>query len=148
MKKILVGFDGSEGSENALNKAMMLIDENGVLILLAVVPIPSDKNLVDQTAYELLKKKAYNLINTVVNDIGSHEYEITGMVEEGDIAAKIIDVANDLIARIMSTLSEEEHEQLQKLLRALLQKAAEELHLEIGPPPGCSTCKVATPVVE
>ena len=96
MKKILVGFDGSEGSEKALNKAMMLIDENGELILLAVIPIPSDKNLVDQTAYELLKKKANIIINDVVRDIGSHEFDISGMVEEGDVAAKIIDVANDL----------------------------------------------------
>ena len=94
MKRILVGFDGSEGSENALNKAMMLIDENGKLILLAVIPIPSDKNLVDQTAYELLKKKAHVLIEEVIHDIGYHEYEIKGMVEEGDIAAKIIDIAN------------------------------------------------------
>jgi len=27
MKKILVGFDGSEGSEQALNRAMMLLDD-------------------------------------------------------------------------------------------------------------------------
>ena len=96
MKRILVGFDGSEGSEKALNKAMMLIDENGELIILAVIPVPSDKNLVDQTAFELLKKKANNIINEVVRDIGSHEFDISGMVEEGDVAAKIIDVANDL----------------------------------------------------
>jgi len=96
MKRILVGFDGSEGSENALNKAMMLINENGNLILLAVIPVPSDKNLVDQTAYELLKKRAHNLIDNVMEDIGSHGFEVTGLVEEGDIAAKIIDAANDL----------------------------------------------------
>ena len=96
MKRILVGFDGSEGSEIALNKAMMLIDVNGNLIILAVIPVPSDKNLVDQTAYELLKKRAYNLIDNVLEDIGSHEFEVTGLVEEGDIAAKIIDTANEL----------------------------------------------------
>ncbi|MCK5112489.1 MAG: universal stress protein, partial [Thermoplasmatales archaeon] len=56
MKRILVGFDGSEGSENALNKAMMLMDENGELIILAVVPLPSEKNLVDQKTYELMKQ--------------------------------------------------------------------------------------------
>jgi len=96
MRRVLVGFDGSEGAEKALNKAMLLMEENGELILLAVIPVPSEKNLVDETAYELLKRKAKNIIDNVVRDIGYHEYEIRGMIEEGNIAAKIIDVANDL----------------------------------------------------
>ncbi len=97
MKKILVGFDGSEGAENALNKAMMIIDEDGELIILAIVPVPSDKNLLDQKSYDVLKLRAHNIVNNVVQDIGSHDYTITGMVKEGeDIAAVIIDVANDL----------------------------------------------------
>ena len=96
MEKILVGFDGSEGSENALNKALMLLDENGELILLAVVPVPSDKNLLDQKTHKLMKKKARNIIDSVIQDLGSHEYELTGIVEEGDVAAKIIDVASTL----------------------------------------------------
>ncbi len=96
MKKILLGFDGSEGSENALNKAMMLMDENGELIVLAVVPLPSEKNLVDQKTYELMKQKAKNLIDSVIRDIGSHDFTVTGMVEEGDIAAIIIDIASSL----------------------------------------------------
>ena len=96
MKKILVGFDGSEGSENALNKAMLLVDEDGELIILAVVPLPSEKNFVDQKTYELMKQKANNLIDSVLQDIGSHGYTVTGMVEEGDVAAKIIDIASNL----------------------------------------------------
>ncbi|MCK4829722.1 universal stress protein [bacterium] len=96
MKKILIGFDGSEGSEQALNRAMMLIDEYGELILLAVVPIPSDKTFVDEEVYKKLKKKAKNLIADVISDIGSHEFTITGVVEAGDAAAKIIDAANKL----------------------------------------------------
>jgi len=96
MKKILLGFDGSEGSENALNKAMMLMDENGEIVILAVVPLPSEKNLVDQKTYELMKQKAKNLINNVIRDLGRHDYTVTGMVEEGDIAAKIIDIASSL----------------------------------------------------
>ena len=96
MKKILVGFDGSEGSENALNKAMMLMGEDGELIIIAVVPLPSEKNLVDQKTYELMKRKAKNLVDAVLQDIGSHGYTVTGMVEEGDIAAKIIDTANSI----------------------------------------------------
>jgi nucleotide-binding universal stress UspA family protein len=96
MKKILVGFDGSEGSEIALNKAMLLIEENGELILLAVIPPPSDKNLLDQKTSELLKQKAKNLLTDVIQDIGDHEFTIKSMVEEGNIAAKIIDIANVL----------------------------------------------------
>jgi nucleotide-binding universal stress UspA family protein len=97
MKRILIGFDGSEGSENALNKAMMLIDADGELIILAIVPLPSDRNLLDQKSYEILKIRAHTLIAHVIQDLGSHEYTITGMVKEGeDIAAVIIDVANEL----------------------------------------------------
>jgi nucleotide-binding universal stress UspA family protein len=96
MKKILVGFDGSAGSEQALNKAMTLVEEYGELILLAVVPSPSDKIFVDNEMYKKLKKKAEVLIANVISDIGSHDFTITGVVEEGDAAAKIIDVANKL----------------------------------------------------
>jgi nucleotide-binding universal stress UspA family protein len=94
MKKILVGFDGSEGAEQALNRAMMLLDEYGELVLLAVVPSPADKSFVDVEAYEKLKRKAENLVNDTIRDIGPQGFEIKGMVEEGDPAAKIIDVAN------------------------------------------------------
>jgi nucleotide-binding universal stress UspA family protein len=96
MKKILVGFDGSEGSDMALNKAMALVDEYGELILLAVVPSPSDKTFVDIEMYKRMRKKAESLISDAISDIGSHEYKITGMIEGGDAAAKIIDVANKL----------------------------------------------------
>lgn len=96
MKKILVGFDGSEGSEQALNKAMALLEEYGELIILAVVPSQSDKTFVDVEMYKKMKKKAENLIADVISDIGSHEYTITGIVEEGDAAAKIIDTASRL----------------------------------------------------
>ena len=97
MRRILVGFDGSEGAEDALNKAMMIIDEDGELIILAIVPLPSDKNLLDQKAYEGLKARAHYLVNSVIQDIGTHEFTITGMVKEGeDIASVIIDVANEM----------------------------------------------------
>jgi nucleotide-binding universal stress UspA family protein len=96
MKKILVGFDGSEVSEQALNRAMMLLDEYGELILLAVVPSPADISFVDAGAYDKLRKKAENLINQAIIDLGEQGFEIKGMIEEGDAAAKIIDIANRL----------------------------------------------------
>jgi nucleotide-binding universal stress UspA family protein len=97
MKRILVGFDGSEGAENALNKAMMLVDADGELIILAIVPRPSGQNLIDDKSFEVLRLRAHNIITTVVKDLGAHEFTITGMTEEGeDIAAVIIDIANEM----------------------------------------------------
>jgi nucleotide-binding universal stress UspA family protein len=96
MKKILVGFDGSEGSEQALNRAMMLLEEHGELILLAVIPGRLDKIFVDEDIYQKLKQKAKNLIADVKADIGKHEFIVTGMVEEGDPAVIIIDIASKL----------------------------------------------------
>ncbi|RLF33761.1 MAG: hypothetical protein DRM98_01755 [Thermoplasmata archaeon] len=128
MKKILVGFDGSEGSEQALNKAMMLLDEYGELILLAVVPSPADKSFVDAEAYETLKKKAEVLINDTIQDIGVHEFTVTGMVEEGDPAAKIIDVANrekvDLIVLGSRGTSELGHYLIGSVANKVVQYAA------------------------
>ena len=46
-----------------------------------------------------------------------------------------IEAANALVARIMSGLSEEELEQLLKLVRKLRQNALEELHIELLSPP-------------
>ena len=96
MKKILVGFDGSEGSEQALNRAIMIIDDFGELFLLAVIPSPEDKTYVDASIYEKLKIKANNLINGVIKDIGEHEFTVKGLVEEGDPASLIIEISNKL----------------------------------------------------
>ena len=96
MKKILVGFDGSEGAEQALNRAIMMIDEYGELILLAVVPTQSDESYVDVNAYKKLKKRAETIISDTIKDVGTHDFTVTGIVEEGDAAAKIIDIANRL----------------------------------------------------
>ena len=102
MKRVLVGFDGSEGAENALNKAMMIIDDDGDLILLAIIPLPSNHNLVDQKTYETLKIHAHSLIKNAILDLGTHGFTINGLVKEGeDIAAVIIDVANELHADLI-----------------------------------------------
>ncbi len=58
MKKILIGFDGSDCSEQALNKATTLIEEHGELILLSVIPKSSDKFFVDDEIRKKLKQKA------------------------------------------------------------------------------------------
>jgi len=96
MERILVGFDGSEGSERALNRAMMLISEHGELILLAVIPSSKDKSLVDENAYAALKERARNLLDNVITDLGKQSFQIKSLIEEGDPSTVIIDISNRL----------------------------------------------------
>lgn len=94
MKKILVGFDGSEGSKQALSRSISLLDEHGDLILLSVIPSPADKIFVDDEMYKTMKKKAEDMITEVVRNMDQQGFTVTGLIEEGDPAARIIDVSN------------------------------------------------------
>ena len=96
MRKILVGYDGSEGSEHALNRAITLIDEFGELILLAVIPSADEKSFVDKEMYDRLKNKAEKLIDSTLIDLGEHDFDITGLVKDGNPASVIIDTATEL----------------------------------------------------
>jgi len=97
MKRVLVGFDGSEGAENALNKAMDIIDEDGEIILLAVVLSPSENRPLDARNVQAVKTRANTILNFAIRDVGDHEFSLIGLVREGeDIASVIIDVANEL----------------------------------------------------
>ncbi len=128
MKKILVGFDGSEGSEQALNRAISLIDEYGELILLGVIPSPSDKTFVDDNIYKVLKEKANNLISDAIEDLGHQSFQITGMVEEGDPAARIIDVSNKLNVDLIVLGSRGTSELGQFLLGSVANKVVQYAH--------------------
>ena len=96
MKKILVGFDGSEGSRQALTRAVSLLEEQGELILLAVIPSPTDKTFVDKNVYKTIKKKAEEMIDEIVNSIGQQDFRITGIIEDGDPSVQIINTSNKL----------------------------------------------------
>ena len=128
MKRILVGFDGSEGSEQALNRAIMLIDEFGELILIGVIPSPSDKKFVDDHIYKILKKKAKNLISDAISDLGQQSFEIKGMVEEGDPASRIIDISNKLNVDLIVLGSRGTSELGQFLLGSVANKVVQYAH--------------------
>ena len=125
MKKVLVGFDGSEGSEQALNRAMMLLDEYGELFILAVIPRLSDKAFVVDDVYKNLKLKAKNLVDDVIADIGVHEFEIKGIIEEGDPAAIIIDVSNRLDVDLIVLGSKGQSELGQYLIGSVANKVVQ-----------------------
>ena len=129
MNKILVGFDGSEGAEHALNRAMTLIeDEYGMIILLAVVPSPSDKTFVDTEIYKNLRKKAEILISDTIKDLGEQDFEIRGIVEEGDAAEVIIDTANKLNVDLIVLGSKGKSELGQYLLGSVANKVVQYAH--------------------
>ncbi len=94
MKKILVGFDGSQGSEKALYKALNLIDEGGEIIILAVIPSRKEKSFVDKGAYEAVKKHAHELINEKISLLKSSRFKLTGIVVVGDATERIIEWAD------------------------------------------------------
>ncbi|HEB37592.1 MAG TPA: universal stress protein [Thermoplasmatales archaeon] len=96
MKRILVGYDGSDGAEKALNRALELIEEDGELILLAVIPSREEKSFVDSDAYKMVKLKADEMIRKKIEEIGEKSFSIRGIIEKGDAADKIIEVANRL----------------------------------------------------
>jgi len=96
MKKILVGFDGSEGSRQALTRAISLLEEQSELILLAVIPSPTDKTFVDKDIYKTIKKKAEYMIEEIVNSIGQQNFRINGIIEDGDPSVQIINTSNKL----------------------------------------------------
>lgn len=62
------------------------------------------------------------------------EVKITAKGEEA--LTRGLEAALAAVADIMSCLSPKEHEELQGLLRKIRQKALEELHIELLPPPG------------
>jgi nucleotide-binding universal stress UspA family protein len=128
MNKILVGFDGSEGSEQALSRAIMIIEEYGELILLAVIPSPADKAFVDEDMYKKVKLKAKNLIGDVISDIGEHDFTITGMVEEGDPASVIIDASNRLNVDLIVLGSTGQSELGQYLIGSVANKVVQYAH--------------------
>jgi len=128
MKKILVGFDGSEGAEQALNRAMMLIDDFGELFLLAVVPTPDYKSFVDVDAYKNIKLKAENLIKQTITDLGQQSFDIKGIVEMGDAASKIIDASNNLDVDLIVLGSKGKSELGQYLLGSVANKVVQYAH--------------------
>ncbi len=93
MDRILVGIDGSEGSRLALKKAIALISDYGEIILISVVPTPKEKTFVEIDVYNKIRIKAEELIKNTIKEFVGKKFNISGMIEEGDAAGKIIDTA-------------------------------------------------------
>lgn len=128
MNRILVGFDGSEGAKQALNRAIAVIEEEGVLFLLAVVPTPEDRTFIDRETYKKLKSKANSLIEEVKGDIGQNDFVIKGLVEEGDPSSVIIDFSNRLDVALIVLGSKGEGELGRFLIGSVANKVVQYAH--------------------
>lgn len=95
MNKILVGIDGSEGSEHALNKALTLIDEFGEIILLAVIPSEDHYIFLNSENPLDLFKQANQYLTDISNNLFDQDFAITPIVKKGEAASVIIDTANE-----------------------------------------------------
>jgi len=96
MKRILVGYDGSQGSERAVNKALSIIDEGGEIVLLAVIPCREGKGFLDSDAHELARERAEEIIEGRISLIAREDITVKGIVREGDVVQEIIEVAKKL----------------------------------------------------
>jgi len=75
--------------------------------------------------YKTMKRKAQNLINGVIADIGTHSFEVEGMIEEGDPAAIIIDVSNKLDVELIVLGSKGQSELGQYLIGSVANKVVQ-----------------------
>jgi len=101
MRKILVGIDGSDGSEHALNKALMMIEEYGELFLLAVIPSKDTHVFLDDHTHRSLEEKAEQLLEQIIFDIGEQDFSLIPVIRAGNAAEVIIDVANEVNAELI-----------------------------------------------
>jgi len=95
MGSILVGYDGSESSKKALEKAVTLLKENDELIVISVVPSPDDKEftIIDS---DLSAANAQSQVNSAIAGLKEKGINIIGIVREGDIADEILKIGKEM----------------------------------------------------
>lgn len=95
MGEILVGYDSSEASQKALERASALLKANDELIVVSVVPTPTLKEFADFDP-ELSKAKAQAVVNKAISGLRARGIKVIGIVREGDIAAELLKISNEL----------------------------------------------------
>jgi DNA-binding MarR family transcriptional regulator len=94
-----------------------------------------------QTIAGLLARMERDGLVTRVPKEKGHPFTEVKITAKGEELGRIgIEVASSLTTKLMSSLSAEELEQLQKLLRKIRQVALDELHMELLPPPIYPDC--------
>lgn len=95
MGSILVGYDGSESSKKALEKAVTLLKENDELIVVSVVPSSESKGftIIDS---DLSVANAQSHVNNAIAGLKEKGLNIIGIVRKGDIADEILEMGKKM----------------------------------------------------
>jgi len=129
--------------ERKLAKVGLTPEQVDVLRLARGYPIPLTPAEISRSLFResqsvaglLSRMEREGLVKRVLKRKGHPFTEVKMTAKGGQLCPRGIEAATTLIAKIMSSLSEEELEQLQRLLRKLRQRALEELDIELLQPP-------------
>ena len=129
--------------ERKLAKVGLTPEQVDVLWLSRDYPIPLTPAEISRSLFResqsiaglLSRMEREGLVRRVPKRKGRPFTQVQLTAKGQELCPKGIETATNVVAKIMSCLSAEEHEQLQKLLRKLRQSALEELHLELLQPP-------------
>lgn len=96
MNKILVAYDGSDNSKEALSQAVELAKcTTSSIILLTVLPSTTRMFAFDDLLVpDTFKSKALKMVKEAANRIQG--ISVTGIIREGDIASEILKASEDL----------------------------------------------------
>lgn len=83
--KILVCFDGSDRSQNALNKTLELFKgQNPDMMILLVAEEPLDASMENEEVYEEWQKECHDLLNEAARDVTQLGLEVDVILATGD----------------------------------------------------------------
>ncbi len=83
--KILVCFDGSDRSQNALNKTLELFKgQNPDMMILLVAEEPLDASMENEEVYEEWQKECHDLLNEAARNVTQLGLEVDAILATGD----------------------------------------------------------------
>lgn len=83
--KILVCFDGSDRSQNALNKTLEFFKgQNPDIMILLVAEEPLDASVENEEVYEEWQKECHDLLNEAARDVTQLGLEVDAILATGD----------------------------------------------------------------
>jgi len=97
MKKILVGYDKSPGSENALSLAIELAEDRELELVILFVRSRYDKNFIKDNELDEaeIKERVKDMMKEAVKTVIRSNIKVEGVILKGDIAQKIMDYSEE-----------------------------------------------------